>query len=67
MTQPTFAPGTPRLLFEGNYLQTSRDYAISPDGQRFVMIKQPERTAFPTEINLVLNWFDELRVRVPAR
>jgi len=36
------------------------------DGQRFLMLKSSEReAAAPTQINVVLNWFEELKRRVP--
>jgi Tol biopolymer transport system component len=69
-TQPSFAAGTPRMLFEGQYLQTSATapyYDVSPDGQRFLMLKPVEQVdAAPTQINVVLNWFEELKQKVPA-
>jgi serine/threonine-protein kinase len=68
-TEPTFNPGRPRLLFEGSYLSTSislglQYYDISPDGQRFLMIKEGEPGQ--TQINVVLNWFEELKRLVPT-
>jgi hypothetical protein len=40
---------------------------VSPDGQRFLMLKPAEQAqAAPTQINVVLNWFEELKRRVPA-
>jgi eukaryotic-like serine/threonine-protein kinase len=69
-TQPGFAAGKPRMLFEGQYVPTpatSPNYDVSPDGQRFLMLKPSESTeAAPTQINVVLNWFEELKRRVPA-
>jgi hypothetical protein len=45
---------------------TSPNYDVSPDGQRFLMLKPPESAeAAPTQINVVLNWFEELKRRVP--
>ena len=39
-------------------------YQVAPDGQRFVMIKfEPVKS--PKEIHVVLNWFEELKTRVP--
>ena len=66
-TQPTLSSGSPRLLFEGRYEPSptgSSGYDVSPDGQRFLRIQpiQAERPA--TQINVVLNWFEELRQRV---
>jgi hypothetical protein len=69
-TQPGFAAGKPRMLFEGQYQPTPGtfpNYDVSPDGQRFLMLKPSESTAAaPTQINVVLNWFEELKRRVPA-
>ena len=68
-TKPTFEVQTPRLLFEGSYryerLGLVSNYDISPDGQRFLMIQQKETTS-QTQINVVLNWFEELNARVPV-
>ncbi len=69
-TQPGFAAGTPRMLFEGPYEPAPvpiDNYDVSPDGQRFLMIKPSEQAqAAPTQINVVLNWFEELKRRVPT-
>ena len=68
--QPSFAAGKPRTLFEGQYMPTLTmppNYDVSPDGQRFLMLKPGEQAAAaPTQINVVLNWFEELKRRVPA-
>jgi serine/threonine-protein kinase len=69
-TQPGFAAGKPRMLFEGPYLPTPAtfpNYDVSPDGKRFLMLKPTEQAqAAPTQINVVLNWFEELKQKVPA-
>jgi Tol biopolymer transport system component len=69
-TQPGFAAGKPRLLFEGRYEPAPvpiANYDVSPDGQRFLMVKPTEQEqAAPTQINVVLNWFEELKRRVPV-
>jgi dipeptidyl aminopeptidase/acylaminoacyl peptidase len=68
--QPTFSASRPRVLFEGQYeptLLATANYDVSPDGQRFLMLKAsagPEEA--PTQINVVFNWFEELRRRVPT-
>ena len=68
--QPSFVAGKPRMLFEGPYLPTpltNPNYDVSPDGQRFLMLKPVEQTQeAPTQINVVLNWFEELKRRVPT-
>jgi len=69
-TQPGFAVGRPRTLFEGQYIPTPStfpNYDVSPDGQRFLMLKSAEQEqAAPTQINIVLNWFEELKQKVPT-
>jgi Tol biopolymer transport system component len=69
-TQPSFSVGKPRLLFQGTYLTTpltSPNYDVSPDGQRFLMLKASDQTRVaPTQINVVLNWFEELKQKVPT-
>ncbi len=68
-TQPTFSASEPRVLFEGAYVLSPRsapDYDISPDGQRFLMLKPTDQAPRPEQINVVLNWFEELKSRVPS-
>jgi Tol biopolymer transport system component len=68
-TQPGFSAGKPRMLFEGSYeptVFTVANYDVAPDGRRFLMLKHSEQeAAAPTHINVVLNWFEELKRRVP--
>jgi serine/threonine-protein kinase len=68
-TAPGFVAGKPRVLFAGPYeptVFTVANYDVSPDGQRFLMLRRSEQAAAaPTQINVVLNWFEELRRRVP--
>jgi Tol biopolymer transport system component/predicted Ser/Thr protein kinase len=70
-TQPGFSPGKPRMLFEGQYSASEwplidTAYDVSPDGQRFLMTKAAEQAAEATQINVVLNWFEELKQKVPT-
>jgi serine/threonine-protein kinase len=69
-TDGGFSTGKPRLLFErpGHPLaQPIRDYDLSQDGQRFLMVKLEQRKPTPvTEMILVQNWFEELKQKVPA-
>ena len=70
LSLPSFSAGKPRMLFDGPYLPTTASlpfYDVSPDGQRFLMLKPVESQASaPTQINVVLNWFEELKRRVPV-
>jgi Tol biopolymer transport system component/predicted Ser/Thr protein kinase len=63
-TVPALNAGTPRLLFEGRYEQSDigRNYDLSPDGKRFVMVRSDETEA-TAQIHVVLNWLDELKLR----
>jgi Tol biopolymer transport system component len=69
-TQPGFTAGKPRMLFEGRYESVPipiANYDVSPDGQRFLMLKPSAAAeAAPTQINVVLNWFEELKQKVPT-
>ena len=68
-TQPAFSPGRPRMLFEGRYvttLLTMPNYDVSPDGRRFLMVKEGDPSTSSAEISVVLNWFEELKRLVPA-
>ncbi len=62
-TSPSFSVGTPKMLFEAQDLS---NWDISPDGQRFLMIMPVEQQQPATQINVVLNWFEELKQKVPA-
>jgi serine/threonine-protein kinase len=66
--EPAFSPGRPRLLFEGEYafhVPGHINHDISPDGQRFLMVWS-ETAPEQTRINVVLNWFEELKRLVPT-
>ena len=65
-TRPTFKAGTPRLLFENPAYGGLGNYDVAPDGQHFVMITQEDTNATPSELNVVLNWMEDLKRRVPA-
>ncbi len=73
-TEPIFKPGKIRELFRGAYFAARVGQAIlpmwdiSPDGKRFLMTKSlgpPAGSAGgrPRRINIVLNWFEELKQR----
>ncbi|PYV20907.1 MAG: hypothetical protein DMG27_21925, partial [Acidobacteria bacterium] len=69
-TEPVFAAVKPKLLFEGHY-ETGiytylANYDVSLDGRRFLMIKASEHEVAATQINVVLNWLEDLKRRVPT-
>jgi Tol biopolymer transport system component len=67
-TAPTLSLGAPRLVFDHRYAfgapLTIPNYDVSPDGERFVMIKDESSSG---RLNVVLNWTEELKQRVPTR
>ncbi len=72
-TTPTFSPGTPIKVLDGKFYAggPGRNYDISRDGQKFLMVKKAAAEQTPNEtpagMVVVLNWLEELRQRVAAR
>jgi serine/threonine-protein kinase len=67
-----FGYGTPSRVLERAYRQATvpgRHYDVSPDGQRFLMMKDtdPAESTVPYQFVVVLNWFEELTRLVPAQ
>jgi hypothetical protein len=63
-TDGDFSVSKPRLLFEkpGYLPGSSRNWDISSDDQRFLMVTREEPKLPPvTEMILVQNWFEELK------
>ncbi len=61
--------GRPTLVLEGKHLQGSpygKTYDVSPDGQRFLVQVGAEPLPPVDHYNVILNWFDELKQRVPS-
>jgi hypothetical protein len=42
----------------------NRNYDVAADGQRFLMIRPSDEEAKATQINVALNWAEELKRRV---
>jgi eukaryotic-like serine/threonine-protein kinase len=79
-TGPTFSAGTAAIVFDNRWYYTGsrpdvsngRTYDISPDGQRFLMIKDNQSVgqnsiSTPASMVVVLNWFEELKRLAPAQ
>ena len=66
-TEPTFDAGAPEVLFERAYalapVNLFSNYDVDAQG-RFLMIKGKDQG--PGQINVVLNWFEELKRLVPT-
>ncbi len=68
--------GSPRELFDGGWplgapggmirstIGNTTCFEVMPDGEHFLMVRaDPE--AIPTRLHVILNWFEELKARVP--
>jgi serine/threonine-protein kinase len=71
---PALRVGPPRVLFEFDALSLQlnavgvRAYDVAPDGQRFygVQMVAPASPPAVTHINLIQNWFEELKAQAPT-
>ena len=55
----------PQWLFAGPYVTVSGpEFDVAPDG-RFLLLRELEQPT-PTQIHLVTNWFEELKLLVPV-
>ena len=71
-TKPTLSPGEPQVLFETEYFgvrpnPASITFDVSSDGKRFLVLKEPEQASSVTQIDVVMNWIEELKRAVPTR
>jgi serine/threonine protein kinase/WD40 repeat protein len=78
-SEPTFKFGTPKVLLQRKPMGTSSmgltgiPWDVHPDGKRFLMLKEsgtPDKISAeksPRSINIVLNWTEELKQRVPVK
>ena len=60
--------GKPHALFEGSYVfgaTEGQEFDVTRDRSRFLMLK-PQRVFEPIPLTVIVNWFDDLRRRVPA-
>jgi Tol biopolymer transport system component len=67
----TFSSGAPAKLFAAKFWSgyPARQYDVSHDGQRFLMIKDggADATAAPASIIVVQHWVEELKRLVPTK
>ena len=67
VTEPTLTLGRPEVVFAGTYFQFGgRRHDISPDGERFLMIKPSSGAEDSGEIIVVLDWSEDLRRLAPV-
>ena len=61
-----FSASPPRVLFEGCYARMvsgALNYDVNQNGDRFLMLKSEREEQ---DLVVVLNWFEELKARVPT-
>jgi hypothetical protein len=61
--EPIFTAGKSSVMFSGRYRMTGRDFDVSPDGTRFVMMRNDDPRTSKT-INVIFNWRRSLEVRL---
>ena len=66
-TDSQLSASLPEVLLSGHYESQGvvASYDIHPNSQRFIMIK-PVEELVPAQINVVLNWSEELRKKIPT-
>jgi len=67
-TSPTVSAGKPKKLFEKSYERSNAlwaNYDVAPDGQHLLMVRRDVPSTPVTHINVVLNWIDELKQKLP--
>jgi class 3 adenylate cyclase/Tol biopolymer transport system component len=68
-TEPVFKPGKSRSLFQNKYVG---NFDIHPNGRKFLMLKTVETVdtesseKISSKIITVVNWFEELKEKVPV-
>ena len=64
----SFIPDKPRLWSSHRLVSSEnfRNYDLAPDGKRFAIVKPIEEAKPTTQVNVLLNFFDELRRRAPS-
>ena len=57
---PVFSASRERQLFTSTDFGFRPEFDVSPDGSRFLMVRR-DPGSVPTQLDVILNWFDELR------
>jgi Tol biopolymer transport system component len=65
-TQPVFTASTPRVIVPAKAIGTPQivmmdPFDVSPDGERFLVHQQSSEAGQSVQINVILNWTEELK------
>jgi len=66
-TGAAFKASAPRLLFEGPYFDSGHDWAVMPDGKNFILIREASSAVGHAELQVTMNWLEELKRRIPVK
>jgi hypothetical protein len=71
-TTPTLWAGRPTVLFAVNFtppdsMPGEPSYDVAIDGKRFVMVAPTGDTAWPSRLNVILNWTEIVKAAEPPR
>jgi serine/threonine-protein kinase len=68
-SDPVFSMEMPRELFDVSQMYSPNNplnnYDISPDGKRFIMVRNNAVSANVTYFNVIMNWVQELQREIP--
>jgi hypothetical protein len=75
---PELKASAPKVLFEGRYYEgtgascemggpAAANYDVTPDGQRFLMVRDDTPDVYGTRVVVVTNWVEELKAKERAR
>ena len=68
-TSPELKVISRRLVCESKRVSsayTQRDFTVAPDG-RVLMLKSPEDQSKPVKVNVIVNWFSELKKKLTGQ
>jgi Tol biopolymer transport system component len=65
-TNPVFRSGVPHALFAWRFQpnEAGNEYDVSPDGRHFALVRRNQEVL--VEVNVILDWVEELERMVPA-
>jgi len=71
VTEPEFDASQPQVVFgsadyKSGFVYFFPNFDLHPDGESFLMIRQVEEHPPPTHLNVIINWFEDLKRLVPT-
>jgi hypothetical protein len=69
-TDAGFAVGVPHVLYQGHFARSTvyaSNYSVTRDGLRFLRVRPTAPDAPMNQVQIVLNWFEELKQKLPVK